>query len=128
MTSVKVSCPIYPSEDPEKVKNAINRIFPGIELSEADGKLIGGGSLDTFSKLIRKQAILDSTRAMLFKGIRGDTTLIRLNKQVATVGIISFAEPRTVLGNIDVFIQDDDLESLINRVAPETVDGKEVFT
>lgn len=88
--------------------------------------LRGPVSLDHFSKLIRRQEILDSTRAMMFKGKRGDATVIRLNKQVATVGKVSFAEQRSVLGAIEVFIEGDDLEAFIDRVAPVTVDGKEV--
>jgi predicted RNA binding protein with dsRBD fold (UPF0201 family) len=49
-----------------------------------------------------------------------------LNKQVATVGKVSFADRRPVLGAIDVVIEDDDISALIDRVAPMTVDGEEV--
>jgi len=126
MAKVTVTCPVYPSEDPKKVRDAVARIFPGMELNEVGDNLVGEGSLDNFSKLIRKQAILDSTRNMLLKGMRGDRTVIHLNKQVATVGKVSFAESRSILGSIDVSIEDEDLEALIDRVAPVTVDGREV--
>jgi predicted RNA binding protein with dsRBD fold (UPF0201 family) len=63
---------------------------------------------------------------VLFKGVRGNRTTIHLNKQVATVGKVSFTEPRTILGTIEVTIEDEDLELLIDRVAPETVDGEEL--
>ncbi len=49
-----------------------------------------------------------------------------LNKQVATVGKVSFADRNPVLGAIEVFVEDDDLLGLIDRVAPITVDGEEV--
>ncbi|UAL07762.1 MAG: hypothetical protein KRP56_00395 [Candidatus Methanogranum gryphiswaldense] len=127
MVRVTVSCPVYPSEDPKKVREAIARIFPGMELEESKWGLKGEGSLDNFSKLIRRQEILDSTRNMLFKGMHGNKTTIRLNKQVATVGKVSFAEPRAILGSIDIVIEDDDLEAVIDRIAPGTVDGREVF-
>jgi uncharacterized protein len=127
MVRVIVSCPVYPSEDPKKVREAIARIFPGMELEESKLGLKGEGSLDNFSKLIRRQEILDSTRNMLFKGIRGNKTTIHLNKQVATVGKVSFAEPRAILGSLDIVIEDDDLEAVIDRIAPGTVDGREVF-
>ena len=126
MVSVKVSCPIYPSEKSDKVKKAIINIFPDAELEETGRGFKGTASLDYFSKLIRKQEILDSTRSMLFKGIRDSRTVIHLNKQVATVGKVSFTDARCILGSIDVIIEDEDLETLINRIAPETVDGKEV--
>lgn len=51
-----------------------------------------------------------------------------LNKQVATVGKVSFADRRPVLGAIEVSVEDDGLEQLIDRVAPMTVDGEEVKT
>lgn len=122
-----LSCPIFPSEDPKKVRDAVNRIFPGAELTEGDGEIYGPVSLDNFSKMIRRQQILDTTRSVLFKGMRDNRTLMRLNKQVATVGKVSFAEPRSILGAIEVVIEDDNLEAFIDRLAPETVDGKEVF-
>lgn len=126
MTRTAVDCPVNPSEDPEKVKAAILRLFPTAELSDEGGRFRGEADLEAFSKLIRKQKILDSTRGMLFKGKHGDKTVILLNKQVATVGKVSFAEPHAVLGAIKVTIEDDDLEALIDRIAPETVDGEEV--
>ncbi len=127
MVTVTLSCPIFPSEDPKKVRDAVNRIFPGAELTEGDGEIYGPVSLDNFSKMIRRQQILDTTRSVLFKGMRDNRTLMRLNKQVATVGKVSFAEPRSILGAIEVVIEDDNLEAFIDRLAPETVDGKEVF-
>ncbi len=127
MVTVTLSCPVFPSEDPKKVRDAVGRIFPGEELAEEDGLISGPVSLDNFSKMIRRQQILDTTRSVLFKGLRGDRTVIRLNKQVATVGKVSFAEPRPVLGAIEISIEGDDLESFIDRLAPATVDGKEVL-
>ncbi|NLU45595.1 MAG: hypothetical protein GXX87_01425 [Euryarchaeota archaeon] len=126
MVTISVSCPIYPSEDPDKVRDAVLRIFPGMELEETDTRLSGSGSMENFSELIRKQKILDSTRSALFKGKHGAETRLRLNKQAAKVGKISFAEPRSVLGRIEVTVEGDDLETFIDTIAPATVDGKEV--
>ena len=130
MLSVKLYCPVYPSEDPEKVKTAILKIFPDAVLEVSESEIKGTtDNLNKFARQIRKQEILDTTRALLFKGMRGNTdrTLIRLNKQVAFMGLISFSEERTILGTIKVIIEDDELEALIQNVAPETVDGEEVL-
>lgn len=128
MVSVEISCPIYPSEDPEKVKTAVMRIFPDAVLEETENGLAGtAGSLDHFSKQIRKQKILDTTRSVLIRGQRGDRTRFFLNKQVAFVGKISFCEEKTILGTIKAVVIDEDLENLIDKVAPETVDGEEVI-
>ncbi|MDR3206251.1 MAG: hypothetical protein LBT41_04065 [Candidatus Methanoplasma sp.] len=126
MVSVRISCPVNPSEDPEKVRAAVLGIFPGAELETDEKGLSGSADLEMFSRLIRRQKILDGARAMLFKGVRGKSTVIHLNKQVATVGKVSFAEPRAVLGTLEVRIEDDDIEALIDRVAPATEDGREV--
>ena len=126
MTSVKIKCPVKPSEDVEKVRSAILNIFPDAELTLNDGLYEGEASLDRFSKAIRKQKILDATRAVLITNMRGNTTRMMLNKQVATVGKVSFTDRRPVLGAIEVTIEDDNILMLIDRVAPVTVDGEEV--
>ena len=127
MTAVRISCPVNPSEDEEKVRSAVLSIFPDAELSLNDGRLEGEATLDRFSKAIRRQKILDATRAVMIMNSRGNTTRLSLNKQVATVGKVSFADKRPVLGAVEVTIEDDDLMALIDRVAPITVDGEEVI-
>ena len=126
MVLVTIGCPVNPSEDPDKVAAAVINIFPDAELELADGILRGTASLDHFSKQIRKQKILDATRGVMLKNMRGNRTWVNLNKQVATVGKVSFADKNPILGAIEVCIEDDDIESLIDIVAPVTVDGEEV--
>ncbi|MCI6025103.1 MAG: hypothetical protein MRZ10_04115 [Methanomassiliicoccales archaeon] len=84
-------------------------------------------NLDHFSKQIRKQKILDTTRSVLLRGKRGNVTRFFLNKQVAFVGKISFCEEKTILGTMRVVVEDDELDAVIENVAPETVDGEEVL-
>ncbi len=128
MTSVEVTCPVFPSEDPDKVRVAMERIFPDIEIEETEDGLSGRtDNLVRFSKQIRKQRILDTTRSVLIRGRRGNVTRFFLNKQVAFVGKISFCEERTILGTMRVVVQDDEMDALIEDVAPETVDGEEVL-
>ena len=127
MTSVQILCPVNPSEDPEKVRSAIVFLFPDAELELGENGFLGTApSLDSFGRLIRRQRILDAARAVLIANMRGHKTRMSLNKQVATVGKISFADRNPVLGAIEVSVEDDDLVSLIDRVAPMTVDGEEV--
>ncbi len=127
MTSISLFCPVNPSEDPDKVREAVLSLFPDAELELGEKGLVGTApGLDRFSAQIRRQRILDATRAVMIKGMRDNRTRLLLNKQVATVGKISFADRNPVLGGIEVSIVDDDLQSLIDRVAPETVDGEEV--
>lgn len=128
MPTVEISCPVYPSEDPEKVKTAILKVFPNAEIEETDnGFEAVSNDLDRFSKQIRKQKILDTTRSVMIRGKRGDRTRFFMNKQVAFVGKISFCEEKTILGTLKVVVIDEDIDALIDRVAPETVDGEEVI-
>ncbi len=126
MATVEIFCPVNPSEDPDKVRTAIESIFPDAELELNDGGFKGTASLDAFAKAIRRQKILDAVRGVMLSNVRGGTTRMSLNKQVATVGKVSFADRRPVLGAIEVTVRDDDIEALIDRVAPMTVDGEEV--
>lgn len=128
MTLVEIYCPVKPSEDPELVRDAILSIFPDAELEQDERSFRGTATLDRFHKAIRKQKILDATRSVLIRNMKGDRTRMDLNKQVATVGKVSFADKRPVLGAIEVSIQDDDLQFLIDRLAPVTVDGEEVLS
>ena len=128
MTLVEIYCPVKPSEDPEIVRDAIMSIFPDAELEQTERAFRGTASLDRFSKAIRKQKILDATRSVLIKNMKGDRTRMDLNKQVATVGKVSFSDKRPVLGAIEVTIQDDNLQMLIDKVAPVTVDEEEVLS
>ena len=126
MTSVTIECPVNPSEDEEKVSAAIFKIFPDAELERTEKGFRGTATIDHFSKQIRRQKILDATRGVMLKNRRGEKTWVNLNKQVATVGKISFADKNPVLGAIEVCIEDDDIEGLIDIVAPVTVNGEEV--
>jgi len=126
MVSVRISCQVNPSEDPEKVREAILNIFPSAVLERDDRGYSGEADMKKFHEQIRKQKILDSTRSMMFKGLRGNRITLHLNKQVAVVGKISFTEPKTVLGTITVTIECDEPELYIDRIAPRTVDGEEV--
>ncbi len=126
MAEVTVRCPVNPSEDEEKVRKAVLSIFPDAELSLEDGMLSGAATLDRFHRIIRNQRILDATRSVLIRNMRGNTTWMNLNKQVATLGKVSFADRNPVLGAIEVMIRDDDIQALIDRLAPVTVDGEEV--
>ena len=126
MTSVSIECPVNPSEDPDKVASAIISIFPDAELELMENGFKGSATLNHFSKQIRKQKILDATRGVMLKNMRGSKTWVNLNKQVATVGKISFVDKNPILGAIEVCIEDYDIEGLIDIVAPVTVDGEEV--
>ena len=129
MPLVTVKAPCLPTEDVEKVKKAILNLFPD-SMIEASGGMIEAktGSLVRFKELIRSYRIIDATRRMLLHGKQGNSTTFMINKQVAFIGKVSYVEEKLPLGRIEVSIEDDDLDRLIDEVAPITVNGEEVLS
>jgi len=121
-----VQAEVNPTEDPEKVITAINRVFGELELEVEEELITGKGEglepLRKFHDLLRREMILDAARAVLLRGLRGNTITFHLNKQVAYVGHISFSQPvgESPLGPIRVEIICDDPRGLIDWLAPKT--------
>ena len=127
MVSVVAKAKVYPTEDPAKVRQALLSIFPGADLQEGEGEMVARtDDLGHFMGQVRRQRILDATRVVLIRAVQGRSTELHLNKQVAFLGKITFAEGNAPLGNIDVMFEDDDIQALIDRITPRTVDGEEV--
>ncbi len=116
-----------PTEDPEKVRTAILNLFPDSEIKidqeEAVAKAV---SMERFMTLIRNQRILDSIRHALLAGTTSGAAIISLNKQAALAERVSLSEGKTALGSMEVTIESEDIERLIDEIAPRTVDGVEV--
>jgi predicted RNA binding protein with dsRBD fold (UPF0201 family) len=128
MLTVTVSAPLRPTEDRDKVVSALRVIFPEGNVEVAEDKVrVSSDSLDNFSEMVRRQRILDATRATMRRFARGASTCFTLNKQAAAVGRISFEEGRQPLGGISISVEAGDeaeLEATIDKVAPRTVDGE----
>lgn len=128
---IKVEVEVNPTEDENKVRVAVQRIFGDIDLQSVEkgeyrrlvGKAEGIESLARFYELLRRERILDAARTVLLRGLLGNKITFYLNKQVAYVGHISFSQPygESPLGPISVEIQCDDPQSLIDWLTPRTV-------
>ncbi|MCL2608005.1 MAG: hypothetical protein FWD92_05580 [Methanomassiliicoccaceae archaeon] len=129
MRTIRISCPVFPSEDPERVRLAVLNIFPDAELNAEDDMITAEApGMEHFREQIRRQRILDTARSVLIKGIKGNESTFHMNKQAAYAGKISFVDEKTVLGTIKVTIEPEDVTSFIDALAPRTVDGEEVTT
>jgi predicted RNA binding protein with dsRBD fold (UPF0201 family) len=125
MVTIAARC--YPTEDPAKVERAILNLFPGSEVERSSDAIVAKtGRLERFKELIRNHRILDATRAVMLREAQEGRTRFVLNKQAAMSGKVSFQEGKAALGGIQVEIEDADLGSLIEEVAPITVNGEEV--
>ncbi|MGQ9587708.1 MAG: RNA-binding domain-containing protein [Thermoplasmata archaeon] len=120
MLEVQLRARCFPTEDRERIVRAITRLFPDAELSGDDPITGRASSAAEFGEQLKRQRIRDAARAIMWRGAVGNSTSFKLNKQVAAVGKISFSEEEHALGDIEVTFISDDLEALIDAIAPHT--------
>lgn len=113
---LEIGAKVNPTEDREKVLEAIEDIFPSVEFKA--GSAITGASgdrmaLQEFKEKLRGQGIRESARAFLTKRIDGETLAFGLNKQAALMGKVNFVDFEVALGTIRVGVKDKDLEGLV---------------
>ncbi|RLF67660.1 MAG: hypothetical protein DRN26_01740 [Thermoplasmata archaeon] len=122
---VKIRVPLNPTEDEEKVKNAILNIFPdAVMRTEGEYIIAETNNLRTLKELLEKQRIRDTARDVLMTSIVGNHIVFKINKQVATVGRVNFSVTEGPLGDIEVDIEAEEGENvneIINYIAPSTL-------
>ncbi|MCG7844223.1 MAG: hypothetical protein MIO90_02180 [Methanomassiliicoccales archaeon] len=124
MVDIVAKASIYPTEDLERVSRSLLNLFPESELTVSEGQVeVRTVDLSRFKQLIRNHKILDSTRAVMLRGVEGERITFQLNKQAAFVSKISFAEGKVPMAPIFVEISVADPEALRDDVAPSTVNG-----
>lgn len=120
MVEVRLTARCHPTESRERIVQAIMGLFPDAEVSGEDPVVATSSSVDCFGETLKRQKIRDAARRIMRRGISGQSTTFRLNKQVAAVGKVSFAEVEHPLGDIEVVIRSDDIEATIESIAPST--------
>jgi uncharacterized protein len=128
--SVLVEADVNPTESEEKIKRALWNLFGDLPVevkptqkgSVLTAECKGLETLSTLRNVLRRDHIRDASRKALFHGLRGNTFVVFLNKQVAFAGHVSFseAESESPLGPIKVTMQAEDPEQLIDWLAPRT--------
>ena len=138
MVYIRIEAEVRPTEDIEKVFKALKNIFAfkNFKVEELGNErkliIIEESSIDVLSKMydgLRRQRILDTSRNILLKNLRGDTIEIRLHKQAAYQGIISFvdSDAESPLGSIFVIISSKNINALIDWLVPKTTHGKPLW-
>jgi predicted RNA binding protein with dsRBD fold (UPF0201 family) len=120
MVEVRLSARCFPTENREKIVGAIIRFFPDAVVNGNDPIVARSASVDVFGDVLRRYRIRDAARAVMRRGRKGDSTSFLLNKQVFAVGKISFSEENHALGDIEVTIVSDNIDELIDAIAPNT--------
>lgn len=123
---LKVEAIVNPSEDTQKVIDAIANLFtrcsPEVSFrSRVVGRAVGSDSLAILYEQVRSRSAMGVLRRMLLDNRVGDSTSFLLNKQAATSGIAAVIEEEqeSPLGPIRVTISCEELDALVDWLAPE---------
>jgi predicted RNA binding protein with dsRBD fold (UPF0201 family) len=130
---VSVSTPIRPTEDAAKVEAALLGFFPGAEVQRATDALKATTSdLLAFRQRVWELRIIDTVRGQLLHGMAADGShlAVRLSKQAAFAGKVSFPPTPHPLGDLEVRVEVEPgdpwpaVEPLVWWLCPETKDGE----
>lgn len=123
---IKVEAQVNPSEDAQKVmdaiSNVIDRCSPEFRYgSRAIGRASGSEPLSIIYEQVRSRSAMGVLRRMLVDNRAGDSTWFLLNKQAAAAGIAAVIEDEqeSPLGPIRVTITCEELDSLTDWLVPE---------
>ncbi|MFQ6010724.1 MAG: RNA-binding domain-containing protein [Nitrososphaerales archaeon] len=124
---VAVRTPLRGSEDPDKVRFAIENVIGSKVRPANDGRQIEFfGSreehLYPLYESIRKRRTLAVARRLLLSNSKEGKTRLLLNKQAAFIGTLVLCEneDESPLGPIELIIETDDLGTLIDWLSGET--------
>lgn len=138
MIKVRVEAEVRPTEAIERVRQAIFNIvdIPNLNTVDLGGgrKLLVGESSDIKSlmrlhHLLRTERILDAARNIMFKSLLNNTIVLRIHKQSAFAGRVSFVthDDESPLGPIIITITSDKIREIIDWLAPKTSKGKPLW-
>jgi predicted RNA binding protein with dsRBD fold (UPF0201 family) len=127
---VIITADIHPTEDPLKVKTAINNLFPSLSfhvtelqgIQQLTASITHESGLQTFYIRLREERILNAARRWLRQHVQGTTISFCLHKQAAYSNRISFCAPdgESPLGPICIEIRTDTPQEFINWLTPRT--------
>ena len=121
-TTIQIFCEVNPSEDPEKVKLAVNNVFPDIELEVSDFNITGKTNdiqiLSQISKSIHEKNTKNTYQRILKKNNDGNSTWFYLNKQAAFVNTVALCSEanESSLGPIKVILRSNDIQHIIDSI------------
>lgn len=119
---MKAKTPLNPTEDFNKVIQALSNMFSYEELEIGDDYIeVTGGeeSLLNLKDALEQKKIRNTTRKIMMKGAHDKVIFFKLNKQSALSGVVNFSDDNiSPLGEILVKIETDDVLRFIDWLAP----------
>ena len=140
MFMLRAEVEVRPTEDEGKVRKALRNLLSvndddikAVDLGENYKMLIVESrkiaTLFKLYELLRQERILDTARSIMYSSRRGEILTIKLHKQSAYAGHISFIsyDDESPLGPITITIVSDKLDEIIDWLAPRTSRGKPLW-
>ena len=123
-TSCKIEmfCSVNPSEDPEKIKQAIANVFPNSKIKNENYSISAvSKDLNSFEKIyetIQSNRSQKNYRKSLEQNLKDDSTWFYLNKQAAFVEKIAICEEaeESPLGPIKVVMTSSNIDGIIDWI------------
>ena len=117
MSEINIVARINPTEDIERISNAVMNLFPDAKIEiESDKLRASSDNLDYLVQRIAEQNIRDSARRYMMGQIKEPGLVFHLNKQAALMGKINFTDGASILGDIEVSISTDNPDELIESM------------
>jgi predicted RNA binding protein with dsRBD fold (UPF0201 family) len=129
---VRIVAPLRPTEDAQKVRQAVLNLFPDALITETEkGFEATTSDLRPLRARVWQLRIIDTFRGQVLHGMDAAQThsTFRISKQAALASHVSFPATPHVLGDLTLTITPDpedplDIERLAWWLAPETKDGE----
>ena len=119
---IEMFCSVNPSEDPEKIKQAIANVFPNSKIKNENYSISAvSKDLNSFEKIyetIQSNRSQKNYRRSLEQNLRDDSTWFYLNKQAAFVEKIAICEEaeESPLGPIKVVLTSPNIDGIIDWI------------
>lgn len=116
---VRVRAGISPSEDPQKVLEAILNVMPGCTVEirgrTAETRSEGMVALDTIRESLASRQTLGGLRRNMAGNVRDNTTKFLLNRQAAYAGVAAVCDTpeESPLGPIEVEVESRRIDDII---------------
>ena len=111
MPEISIVASINPTEDDDRISQAVLNLFPEAKIT-IEGNMLNASTMnmDDFIQRMKQQNIRDSARKILFNSVKDDSIKFHLSKQAAFVDKVNFTEGNSVLGDLIVTIKTENIE------------------
>lgn len=131
-----VSCPVFPTEEEERVISAVNGFFEKAEVIYRENEHVvfaeatERGVLESIRIVVHSMRIIDAVRAAILRNLIGLETRILIDKQAAyyrKFRLLDDREEEPPLGAIEIricFEHQNEFDEFLKWFAPPTRNGK----